>query len=259
MAVYSIKAVKYCEQSAPGPQMFYLSAWDRWVDVYFYFFILRRDDGRIALVDTGVRDVDEINPFIVAGVGERGRFRMAMERESVPLLLRREGVDPAQVDYVFLTHFHYDHCSNVRLFPNARIVVSRRGWLATLAPKHLKMVPDPVFPRDILAYLANEARERLILADDDEKEVAPGIGVFYTGGHTMCSQAVRVNTVEGTAVLTGDVIFLYENLEKDHPVGLNVNLTECYDAMAKIRREADIIVPPHDPELLARYPGGVVI
>ncbi len=259
MATYSIKAVKYCEQLAPGPQMFYLSAWDRWVDVYFYFFILRRDDGRVVLVDTGVRDVDEINPLVISGVGEKGRFRMDMSRESIPLLLQQEGVDPAQVEYVFLTHFHYDHCSNVKLFPNAKIVVSKRGWIATMAPKHPQMVPDILFPRDVLAYLANEARDRLILAEDDEREIAPGIGVFYTGGHTMCGQAVRVNTTKGTAILTGDVIFLYENLEKDHPVGLNVNLSECYEAMAKIRREADIVVPPHDPELLKRHPDGVIV
>src|SRR5512143_1829216 len=123
MAIYSIKAIKHAEQTVPGPQMFYQSDWDSWQDVFFYFFILRRDDGRVALVDTGIRDVAEINPLVMAGVGERGRFRMDMSRESVPLLLRREGVDPAQVDYVFLTHFHYDHCSNAKLFPNAKFVV----------------------------------------------------------------------------------------------------------------------------------------
>lgn len=258
MAIYSIKAMKHAEQSAPGAQMFYLSEWDRWVEAFFYFFILRRDDGRVTLVDTGIRDVAEINPLVTSGVGERGRFRMDMSKESIPLLLRREGVDPAQVDYVFLTHFHYDHCSNLKLFPNAKIVVSKRGWLATLAPPYLKLVPDVLFPRDVLAYLANEARDRLILAEDDEREIAPGIGAFYTGGHTLCSQAIRVQTAKGLAILTGDVIFLYENVEKDFPVGLNLNLIECYDAMAKIRREADLIVPPHDPELLKRYPDGVV-
>jgi N-acyl homoserine lactone hydrolase len=256
MATYGIQAVKHAEQTVPGPQLFYLSEWERWREVFFYFFILRRDDGRIALVDTGIRDVDEINPLVIGGVGQRGRFRMDMSKENVPLLLRREGVDPAEVDYVFVTHFHYDHCSNLKLFPRAKIVVSKRGWLATLAPKHLEMVPDILFPRDVLGYLASQARDRLILAEDDEREIAPGIGAFYVGGHTMCSQAIRVNTVKGTAVLTGDVIFLYENVEKDRPVGLNLNLAECYDAMAKIRKEADIIVPPHDPELLKRYPDG---
>ncbi len=28
MATYSVKAVKYCEQSVPGPQMFHMSRWD---------------------------------------------------------------------------------------------------------------------------------------------------------------------------------------------------------------------------------------
>ncbi len=259
MTTYSIQAVKYCEQTVPAPQMFYLSDWDRWFDVYFYFFILRRDDGRVAIVDPGVRDVDEINPLVVKGVGSRGRFRMDMSTESVPMLLKREGVDPAEVDLVLLTHLHYDHCSNAKLFPNARFVVSERGWVSTLAPKHLKMVPDVLFPRDVLAYLASQARDRLILASDDEREVAPGIDAFYMGGHTMCSQAFRVNTIQGPAILTGDTISLYDNLVRDCPVGLNVNLIECYDAMDKVRKQDGLVIPAHDPGLLQRYPDGCVV
>ncbi|HID86088.1 MAG TPA: N-acyl homoserine lactonase family protein [Anaerolineae bacterium] len=257
MATYSIKAIKYCEQSAPGPEMYYMSHWDEWIDVDFYVFLLRRDDGQVCLVDTGVRDVEEINPHVIAGVGQRGRFRMDMVTQNIPLLLRQEGIDPAQVEYVFLTHLHYDHCSNVQLFPNANFVVSRKGWIQTLSCDHPQMLPHPVFPRDVIGYLAGEARDRLILADDGE--VIPGISVFYTGGHTLCGQAVKVNTGEGAVVLTGDVVFLYGNLEQDHPVGLAVNIPECYAAMARIRREADIVVPAHDPEILRRYPDGVIV
>ncbi len=258
MVTYAIKAVKYCEQAVPGPQMFHMARWDEWMEADFFFFILRRDDGAVMLVDTGVRDVDEIQPVVVAGVGERGRLRMDMATQAVPLLLRREGVDPAAVEYVFLTHLHYDHCSNVSLFPNARFVVSCTGWHRTLDPPCLNLVPDVLFPRDVLAYLTNQARDRLILADDDAPEIAPGIGAFYVGGHTMCGQAITVQTRQGTAVFPGDTVFYYENLEKNHPVGLAVNIVECYQAMERVRATADILVPPHDPLLLKRHPDGVV-
>ena len=46
MATYTIKAIKYCEQTVPGPQMFFMSHWDRWLEADFYFFVLRRDDGQ---------------------------------------------------------------------------------------------------------------------------------------------------------------------------------------------------------------------
>jgi hypothetical protein len=34
------------------------------------------------------------------------------------------------------------------------------------------------------------------------------------------------------------------------------DLLECYRAMDRIRAEADIILPTHDPEVLVRHPGG---
>jgi glyoxylase-like metal-dependent hydrolase (beta-lactamase superfamily II) len=259
MATYSIKAIKYCEQSVPAPQMFFMSGWDEWMVADFFVFVLRSDDGKVMLIDTGVCDVDEINPFVVAAVGDRGRYRMDMETQNVPLLLRQEGIDPADVDTVFLTHLHYDHCSNVAAFPNAKIVVSRTGWHLTLDPPHPGMTPDPLFPRRVLAYLAGEARDRLILADDEAPEIVPGIGAFYIGGHTMCSQAITVQTEQGVAVFPGDTIFYYENLERDHPVGLAMDIGECFQAMARVRQVADILVPSHDPMLLQKYPDGVIV
>lgn len=259
MATYSIKAIKYCEQTVPGPQMFFMSRWDEWLEVDFYFFVLRRDDGQIILIDTGIRDVDEIQPLVVGGVGERGRFRMDMRTQNIPLLLQQEGIDPADVDYVLLSHLHYDHCSNAKLFPNAKFVLSRTGWHLTLDPPHPALVPDILFPRDIIAYLAGEARERLILVDDEAPEILPGIGAFYVGGHTMCCQAFTVETKAGTAVFPSDTIFYYENLSAMHPIGLAVDIKQCWRALQRVSAMDAIVVPPHDPELLRRYPDGVVV
>ena len=259
MTSYSIKAIKYCEQSVPGPQMFHMARWDEWLVADFFFFILRRDDGAVMLIDTGVRDVDEIQPIVVAGVGHQGRFRMDMASQNIPLLLRKEGIDPADVQVVFLTHLHYDHCSNAQLFPNARFVVSRSGFHLTLDPPHRALCPAILFPRDVLAYFVDEARDRLILAGDEAPEIVPGIGAFYIGGHTLCSQAITVQTRQGPAVFPGDTVFYYENLERDHPVGSAVDIAQCYRAMERIRRSAGIVVPPHDPELLRRFPDGVIV
>ncbi len=258
MATYSIKAIKYCEQTVPGPQMYYLAHFDEDMRADFYFWLLRRDDGKVALVDCGIRDVDEFNT-IVGGPSSKYAFRMDMATQNIPLLLRKEGVSPSDVEWLFLTHLHYDHASNLHLFPNARIVVSRRGFIATVAPKYPYLVRHPLFPHDSLACLVHEARDRLVLAEESDGEIAPGISVFYVGGHTQCSQAIKVNTKQGTSILSGDTIFYYGNLEQDHPVGLNLNLIECYDCMARVRREADLFIPAHDPETLVRFPDGFIV
>jgi N-acyl homoserine lactone hydrolase len=259
MTTYSIKAIKYCEQTVPAPQMFHMARWDEWMAADFFIFLLRGDDGSIGLVDNGVRDVDEIQPFVVAGVGQRGRFRMDMATQNIPLLLQKEGVAPADVTYMLLTHLHYDHASNTMLFPNARFLVSRTGWHLTLDPPAPELTPDVAFPRDVIGYLAGEARDRLILADDEAPEILPGIGAVYLGGHTLCSQAITVQTKQGLAVFPGDTVFYYENLEKNHPVGLAVNIVECYQAMERIREIGGLLVPPHDPRLMEKYPEGVIV
>jgi glyoxylase-like metal-dependent hydrolase (beta-lactamase superfamily II) len=259
MATYSIKAIKFCEQTVPGPQMFFMSRWDQWLDVDFYFFVLRRDDGQIVLIDTGIRDVDEIQPLVMAGVGRKGRFRMDMATQNVSFLLRQEGIEPDDVAYVLISHLHYDHCSNARLFPKAKFIVSRTGWHLTLDPPSRALTPNILFPRDILAYFANEARDRLILVDDEAPEIIPGIGAFYVGGHTMCCQAFTVQTRAGLAVFPSDTVFYYENLALNHPIGLAVDIKQCYQTMDRVRNMADIVVPPHDPVLLQRYADGVVV
>ena len=42
------------------------------------------------------------------------------------------------------------------------------------------------------------------------------------------------------------------------PVGVVENIFECQDALKRLRNEADIVIPAHDPEVLARYPGGII-
>ncbi len=262
MTIYTIKAIKYCEQTVPGPQMFFMSRWDEWLEVDFYFFVLRRDDGQIILIDCGVRDAEEIQPLVVAGGGWRARFRMVMATQNVPLLLQQEGIDPADVAYVLLSHLHYDHCSNAKLFPNAQFVVARTGWRLTQEPPHPALIPDILFPRDVIDHLAGEARGRLILVDDEAPDFLPGIGAFYVGGHTMCCQAFTVQTPHGLAVFPSDTVFYYANLEQMHPIGLAVDIKQCWVAMERIRgllrAQTGFLVPPHDPELLRRHPGGII-
>ena len=102
---------------------------------------------------------------------------------------------------MLVTHLHYDHVSNAKLFPNAQFVVSRTGFHLTLDPPVPGLCPTSALPRDVLAYFAGEARDRLILADDEAPEILPGIDAFYIGGHTLCSQAFTVQTRAGTGRL----------------------------------------------------------
>jgi glyoxylase-like metal-dependent hydrolase (beta-lactamase superfamily II) len=61
----------------------------------------------------------------------------------------------------------------------------------------------------------------------------------------------------GPVVIAGDVVYKYENIEKDRP-GRSPDESVCRKAMARIRSLADIVLPAHDPLTLERWPGGII-
>lgn len=250
--MYSIKALRNSHLEADGPAMFFQSKQFERLQVFGYLWLVR-GQGLTVAIDSGIGDpVGEEGPETQRYAGFQ-----CDPGEDTDSLLRGEGVTPDEVDYLILTHLHWDHCVNTKLFTNAKIVVSRRGLASVISPRHRGLVPDGLFLRGVISHIVGEAWGRVILADD-EFEVVPGIRTFWVGGHTECSQAVAVETTKGTAVFGGDTVFMYENIESDIPVGYTGNLAECYIAMERIRREADIVLPNHDPRVLERHPGGVV-
>jgi glyoxylase-like metal-dependent hydrolase (beta-lactamase superfamily II) len=173
--------------------------------------------------------------------------------EDTASILDRAGIVADQVDHVLLSHCHYDHCSQLSLFPNARVVVPRKAWdVWHDTPDGAVYLHEGFL--DELASIREQDR-RLLL---DEGLVVPGIGVRRVGGHSPCSQFIYVNTAGGVAVLTGDTVQMYANVEQNDPIGIWMDDEECWRALEIARKEPDILVPGHDPLVLERHPGGVV-
>lgn len=247
---WRIQALKTADHNAPLPVLLYFEGLGQFRPVNCYFWLLQ-GGGHNVLVDTGMGGSHSFpqDSYRQAAAS----FPVAPGMDTVSCLLRH-GLTPDDIDTVILSHLHMDHCANAPLFRRARIVINARGWKNALAPRHPLLAP---YPPEVIRTLATEMAGQIV-AVADEAEVWPGLSVFWTGGHTVCSQATKVRTGAGTAIITGDVVYLYENLERDHPIGLGVSVTECLQAMARIRREADIVLPGHDPQILERHPGGLI-
>jgi N-acyl homoserine lactone hydrolase len=231
--VYRIRAIENATCAVPGSVAFEGGDPGE-VHPYSLYIWLIEGGERPVLVDTGIKDCAEMNRHAGRVLAEPMVQQPGQDTTST---LRALGVEPAEVGCVFLTHLHYDHMSNLDLFPNATIVVARRGF-------------DQVFAEP------PEWIDRARLIDDEE--MLPGIRAFWVGGHTHSSIAVAVRTAIGTAVIAGDVVSLYANLERDIPVAVHDDLEECRRAMGKIRRAGDFVLPSHDPEVMQRYPGGII-
>ena len=252
---YSLQLLPVGESLIPGPELFWMSAWDEWFPLRFQVALIR-GNGVVALVNTGpARDLEPMNKQWESFLGPRARLARR-DGEFILEQLERVGVRPEDVTHVFLTPLQLYSVSNIHEFPNAQIAMSRRGWEHFHTTKsHPHDDRDASLPPDVLAHLIGPAWERLRLLTDEE-QIAEGLRTWWAGSHHRASFAVEVDTAQGTAVIT-DAFFYIENVERDHPIGICENIYEAMAAHARASN-ADLIIPLYDPKNLDRFPGGIV-
>ena len=240
----------------PGPELFWMRDFDKWYELCFQVVLIRGHD-RVILVNTGpAEDLTPMNEQWAGFLGERAALRRG-EREFLIDALADRGVTPEQVTDIILTPLQLYTVSNVTRFPNANIWISKRGWVHFhTTHDHPHDDRDTCLPPEVLQYLVGPAWPRVRLLEDED-EVAPGVRTWWAGTHHRASVVVEVETEVGVAAIS-DAYFYIENVERPHPIGINESMHEALDCYARVRRDADVILPLYDPKNLERFPGGVV-
>jgi len=254
---YSVDVLKVGQCQVRGPEVYWMDRWDDWEELYFYI-VLIRGGGKVLLVNTGPPpDLGPLNARWTAAFGPRGA--LVRRKDEIPeMQLGRHDITPADVDFVLVTPLQAYAVGNIPLFHNARVCISRRGWIEDFhAPPYEMHVPRKLrIPDDVLTYLTIEAPEKLRLLEEEE-EIVPGIEALWVGAHHRSSMAYLIETTEGVVAVT-DCCFKYGNIEGNHPLGIMESLPECLAAYERLRAEADIVIPLYDPEVLERFPDGKV-
>ncbi len=107
--------------------------------------------------------------------------------------LGQHGISLADVTGAANCHLHFDHSGqNVRL-PGIPIFVQRAEWAMVHEPDYTvpEWIDAPGLSYEVL---------------DGEAEVAPGIRIVPTPGHTAGHQSLLVDAPEGTIVLAGQAL-----------------------------------------------------
>jgi glyoxylase-like metal-dependent hydrolase (beta-lactamase superfamily II) len=119
--------------------------------------------------------------------------------------LQAKGINPAQVDYVFCTHLHGDHCGwNTQLvngrwvptFPNATYLISQAEL------QHTAAANSPAYQESVVPVI-EAGLMKAVTSDfmlDDQVWLEP------TPGHTPGHVAVHLRSGQQRAVLCGDLI-----------------------------------------------------
>ena len=97
-------------------------------------FLIEHPRGQ-ALFDTGLHPDCQHDPAARLGPRLSGLFRIGFKPgEEVSARLEAIDRDPARIDLVINSHFHFDHVGGNALIPNATMLVQRREWEAGMDP-----------------------------------------------------------------------------------------------------------------------------
>ena len=244
--VYEVTALRYATYAGRRRHENLLRSdphMDAPMPIDFFIWVIRNDE-RTIVVDTG---------FDAAEGERRGRAITHLPKEC----LARVGVDAAEVKDVVVTHLHFDHAGTIGDFPNATFHLQD----AEMAFATGRYMCNPhfthAFTADIVCDMVQAVFKGRVQFHDGDAQIAPNVSLHLIGGHSAGLQVVRVLTRRGWLVLASDVSHFYENIEDQNPFPLICHLGDMFEGFKTVTRlasEKSLIIPGHDPLVLARFP-----
>lgn len=242
---YEILALKYARHANRTRFDNFMSADDHAaLQPIDYFVWVIRNANRTILVDTG---------FDRKEASQRARTLDAEPQE----MLAKIGIAADKIETVIISHLHYDHAGTLDLYPAARFHIQEAEMAYATGPCMCEDAMRKPFTADHVCSLVKKVYSGRVQFHDGDGEVAPGVTVHKTGGHSKGLQCVRVITANGPVVLASDATHLYENIERRKPFSITIDVEETlrtYTRLEQLAGVRDRVVPGHDPLVLDRFP-----
>lgn len=154
---------------------------------------------------------------------------------SITQALANEGLCPADINILILSHMHFDHAGGLRQFSHtkagANVLVSQLELTAAMRERRK---PDSAYISSLFYDLPGVAFQTLA----GDYEVAPGVSLFPQRCHTEGLLGLRVQLSHTRTVLfTSDSIYTEEAFEQELPPGGSINASseEFYENLRVIR------------------------
>jgi N-acyl homoserine lactone hydrolase len=198
-------------------------------------FVLKHPTAGAILVDTGIGDPP----------AEIIRY-WDIVNEQMAAALAEHDLSPADVRIVVNTHLHWDHCGQNAVFPHAPFYVQR--------PELERARREETLTSEWFDFAG--ARFELV---DGEAEIAPGVRVIPTPGHTAGHQSVVVEGEGGEQLFIGDAAYTkdifesFEDLNVEKVVGQAADATAWRESLRRVRdRNPEAVHFCHDTRVVHR-------
>lgn len=161
--------------------------------------ILIQYEGKNYLIDSGV-GFGKLNEKQLRNFG-------VSEESAIFESLKELGLSPEDIDAVLMTHLHFDHAGGltywegeqlVPSFPNADIYVTQIEWDEMRHPN--------IRSRNTYWKENWEPVQHLVQPFDGELEVAPGINMIHTGGHSEGHAIIKLEQNGEVLVHMADIM-----------------------------------------------------
>jgi N-acyl homoserine lactone hydrolase len=193
----------------------------------------------------------------LATVGEapqtNGVFTLSQERSLADQLAVLE-MTPADIEFIAISHSHFDHTGQVALFPDAQWLVNDNEFEHMFSTDESKNQNLAFADLDAITYSGNHD----VFGDGS-------VTVLAMPGHTPGHSALQINlTQAGTILLTGDLYHRQESRDLQRVPRFNTDEVQTRESMATFEtlasvtgarviiqhEKADIIDLPKPPEFL---------
>jgi glyoxylase-like metal-dependent hydrolase (beta-lactamase superfamily II) len=207
--------------------------------------VVVRSGGRTILIDAGLGSDPDLH------LPRAGQLIKRLEAA---------GIDLSTVTDVVLTHMHMDHVGGLlvdgvkdRLRPDLRIHVAAAEIAFWESPDFSRTAMPPGFP-DALRVAAQRFVQEYsgqLQRFDEEQEVAPGVIVYRTGGHTPGHSVVRLASGGDRLMFAGDAMFAVGFEHPDWHNGFEHDPEEAARVRIRLLRElaetGSMLVATHLP------------
>lgn len=169
-------------------------------------------------------------------------------------LLQQIGVNPDDVKYVGISHFHADHTGQLAVLKNATLLIGKGDWDGITAS-------PPMGGANTRGFAEWIAEKRKVETQTGDKDVFGdgSVMMLRAPGHTPGHSILLVRLKEmGPVLLSGDAVHFLENYDYEGVPSFNFDRAQTIASIQRIKQmqknlKATLIIQ-HDPRDIGKLP-----